>query len=227
LYDTFTGRPVSILAENFDMDNKNHLQQIVYGIGGRDNHGCQTDLTQPLAYYPYRLEKTRHTLRPVIKLYTYYNYIVRDDYTHMEYDLMQYPIEMHVWAALQKNKIVENNINNFKNVHLSVLRDLYRAIHNSQPEDDNNNNNNNNRAPSFECLPMIYQGLFDDLYNQHDYSLLNELFSNYLASELEIIIKLKNIEMTGEQMLQMITDNDDHYKWYDNFVNIMKVVNAS
>ena len=221
LYDTFTGRPVSIVADNYDMDNKHHLHQIVYGIGGRDNHGCQTDLTQLLAYYPYRLEKSRHSMRPIIKLYNYYKYIVKNDYTTMECDLIQYPPEMHVWAALQKNKIVENNINQFKNIHLPVLRELYRAIHNNN---DNDQEPNNNRAPNFKNLPLIYHGLFDDLYNQHDYSLLNELFSNYLASELEIIINLKNVEMRGEQMLQMITDNDDPYKWYDNLVNIMKLI---
>jgi len=219
LYDTFTGRPVSIVADNYDMDNKHYLDQIVYGIGGRDNHGCQPDLTQLLAYYPYRLEKNRRSMRPIIKLYNYYKYIVNNDYTTMEYDLIQYPPEMHVWAALQKNKIVENNINQFKNIHLPVLRELYRAIHN-----DNEQEPNNNRAPNFKNLPLIYHGLFDDLYNQRDYSLLNELFSNYLASELEIIINLKNVEMRGEQMLQIITDNDDPYKWYDNLVNIMKLI---
>jgi hypothetical protein len=234
LYDTFTGRPISILAENYDMDNKKHLQQIVYGISGRDNHGCQTDLTHLLAYYPYRLEKNRHTIRPIIHLYNHYKYIVNNDYTTMEYDLKQYPIEMHTWACLQKNKIIENNIDKFKNVHLSVLRDLYCAIHNNNHDDDNhdddnnnNNNNNNNHIPNFKNLPLIYQGLFDDLYNQDDYSLLNELFSNYLASELEIIINLKNIELSGEQMLQMITNDDDPYKWYDNLVNIMKLVNST
>jgi hypothetical protein len=217
LYDTFTGRPVSIVAENYDMDNKNHLQQIVYGIGGRDNHGCQVDLTQPIAYYPYRLEKKQYMIRPMIKLYNFYKYIVNNDYKHMEYDLIQYPREMHVWTELHKNKIIENSVAGFKNIHLSVLRELYRAIH---------KNNENNHHPNFNYLPLIYRGLFDELYNQTEYSLLNELFSNYLESELEIIIHLKNLAITGEQMLNMITDGDDPYKWYDNLNNMIKVINV-
>jgi hypothetical protein len=130
---------------------------------------------------------------------------------------MQYPREMHVWTELHKNKIIENSVAGFKNTHLSVLRELYRAIH---------KNNENNHHPNFNYLPLIYRGLFDELYNQTEYSLLNELFSNYLESELEIIIHLKNLAITGEQMLNMITDGDDPYKWYDNLNNMIKVINV-
>ena len=216
LYDTFTGRPVSILAENDDIENKNHLHQIVYGIGGRNDHGCQTDLTDPLAYYPYRLEKTPAMIRPVIKLYNYYNYIVNNTYKDIEKELMVYPCEMHVWAELQKNKIVETTVARFKNTHLSILRKLYRALHHESDAYD----------PKFNSLPLVYKGLFDELYHQKEYVLLNELFSNYLASELEILIHLKKVEMTGEQLLHLIIDADDPYKWYDNLNNIMNVINV-
>lgn len=114
LYDTFTGHPVSNVAEYVDIENKGHLQQIVYGISGRDNHGCECDLTQPLAYYPFRLDKNPRYIRPIIKLYNHYKYIVNNDYTNMLYDLTYYPSEMHMWSELHKNKIIENSIDKLK-----------------------------------------------------------------------------------------------------------------
>ena len=218
LYDTFTGHPVSNVAEYVDIENKGHLEQIVYGIGGRDNHGCECDLTQPLAYYPFRLDKNPRYIRPIIKLYNHYKYIVNNDYTKMHYDLMCYPSEMHMWAELQKNKIIENSMVQIKNIYLMVLRQLFFQIKNKDviaysPLLD-----------IFNKMPLIYRTLFGDLYNEKEYTILYELFSNYVSDKLEHIALLKKLETTGENMLQMIRDSNDPYTWCDNLNNMMKVI---
>jgi len=218
LYDTFTGHPVSNVAEYVDIENKGHLQQIVYGISGRDNHGCECDLTQPLAYYPFRLDKNPRYIRPIIKLYNHYKYIVNNDYTNMLYDLTYYPSEMHMWSELHKNKIIENSIDKLKNVYLMVLRNLFFLI-----------KNKNEMADSpllyiFNKMPLIYRTLFGDLYNEKEYTILYELFSNYVSDKLHHIALLKTIETTGEHMLQMITNSNDPYTWCDNLNNMMKVI---
>lgn len=218
LYDTFTGRDVSKLAYYFDLNNNEHLDQIVYGIGGRNNHGCETRLTDYSTYYPYRLDTHRYNIRPIIKLYNYYNYIVNNTYSKMTYDLIKYPREMHEWAELQKTQLRKNKLDNFKNNQLTILRQIRYLI-----------NGTSDILINFEYfedykISKEYSILFKDLYENKEYALMYELFSNYISSELDIVIKLTNIDINGEYMLDMITTNDDPYKWYDSYNNLLSVL---
>lgn len=222
LYDTFTGRNVSELAHYFDLDNINHLDQIVYGMGGRINHGCYSKLTEYSMFYPYQVDTNRHNIRhirPVIKLYNYYNYIVNDKYSKMTHELIKYPKEMHEWAELQKAQVKKNKLDEFKNKHLSILRQIRYLIDGKTDTlinfDDYFEDTNSKRE---------YNILFKDLYENKEFLLMYELFSNYVSSELDIIIKLSNIDINGAYMLDMITTNDDPYKWYDSYDNLISVI---
>lgn len=215
LYDTFTGHNVSDLAYYFDLNNVNHLDQIVYGFGGRNNHGSETTLTDHSTYYPYRIYTHQCNIRPIIKLYNYYNYIVNDTYNKMTYDLIKYPREMHKWAELQKTQIKKYKLNNFKNKHLTILRQIRNLI-----------NGTVDTIINFEDykLPKEYSILFKDLYDNKEYSFMHGLFSNYISSELDIIIHLSNIDINGDYMLDMITMDEDPYKWNDSFNNLLAVL---
>ena len=61
-----------------------------------------------------------------------------------------------------------------------------------------------NRAPfikMFETKNFIE--LFDSCYR-------------YIAAQLELIAQIKNLDITGEEMLRFITADEDPYKWYNN-----------
>jgi len=219
LYDTFTGRDVSKLASYFDLDNHNKLDQIVYGIGGRNNHGCETKLTDYSTFYPYSVDKHRFNIRPIIKLYNYYSYIVNNTYSKMMYDLTKYPREMYKWSELQKAQIKKNKLNECKNNHLSILRQLRYLI------DGKTDTLNNFDYFEDNNLNKEYSILFKDLYEKKEFMLMYELFSNYVSSELDIVINLaSDIDINGETMLDMITTDTDPYKWYDSYNNLISVM---
>jgi 5-methylthioribose kinase len=123
-----------------------------------------------------------------------------------------------MWAELQKNKIIENTMVQIKNIYLIVLRQLFFQIKNKDV-----------MAYSplldiFNKMPLIYRTLFGDLYNEKEYTILYELFSNYVSDKLEHIALLKTLGTTGENMLQMIRDSNEPYTWCDNLNNMMKVI---
>ena len=57
--------------------------------------------------------------------------------------------------------------------------------------------------------------MFMELYKEKDYDLLCELMFNYTASELNILVKLKDMDMSGEELLTFITLDEDPYKWFN------------
>jgi hypothetical protein len=73
----------------------------------------------------------------------------------------------------------------------------------------------------FNDLPSLYRRMFTDLYKEKEYNLLYELLFNYTASELDILSKLKQMVMTGEEILTFITLNEDPYKWHNAINGIM------
>ena len=219
VYHDFTGRKTALLAEHFDIELKEHLDQVIYGMSVREDHGCFFDLTQVNAYFPFRLENQVNT-RPIIKMFNYYKYI--NNNTCADIDIKLYPEEMHSLADIQRNQLIQIIRNQFKNTNLSLLRQirniLLEPIAGQQAE----------QQPladiaglyMFNELPSLYRRMFMDLYKEKEYDLLYELLFNYSASQLEIMCKLKKVDMTGEELLTFITLNEDPYKWH-NAINEM------
>jgi hypothetical protein len=56
LYHDFTGRAVRLLAEYFDDTLRHHLDQVIYGMSARTEHGCYFDLTRENAFFALKLE---------------------------------------------------------------------------------------------------------------------------------------------------------------------------
>ena len=60
-----------------------------------------------------------------------------------------------------------------------------------------------------------------ELYKEKDYDLLFELLFNYSAGELDLLAQLKDMDMSGEDLLTFITLNEDPYKWYNDMNEII------
>ena len=78
LYHDFSGRKTALVAEYFDKENQDHLDQIIYGLSAREDRGCFFDLTQLNAFSPFRLDTTAE--RPVVRMFNYYKFIVNATY---------------------------------------------------------------------------------------------------------------------------------------------------
>ena len=73
----------------------------------------------------------------------------------------------------------------------------------------------------FNDLPKLYREMFMELYKEKDYDLLFELMFNYTASEINILAQLKEMDMSGEELLTFITLNEDPYKWYNDMNGLL------
>jgi hypothetical protein len=217
LYHDFTGRKTALLAEYFDGENKEHLDQIIYGMSGREDHGCFFDLTEPTAYFPYKLDRPVNR-RPVIKMFNYYKYCVNQTYHKSAFELESYPKEMHPLAIVQKEQIIQVIRNQFKNTNLSLLRQVRRLLLEAEHiEAEHIEAEHMDYANYiFNELPKFYREMFTDLLKEKEYDLLYELLFNYTATQLDIVVKMKEIDMSGEELLTFITLDEDPYKWYNN-----------
>jgi hypothetical protein len=216
VYHDFSGRNVALLADYFDHENADHLDQIIYGLSAREDHGCFFDLTQPSAYFPYYINHVENNRRPLVKMFNYYKQIVNQSYNETELQL--YPPEMWEWAHIQKNQIVNKVRAHFKTVNLSLMRQVRKLMLGSSeaaPSEAAPSEDVEIDLYSLNELPKLYRDMFRDLFNEKNYDLLYELLFNYSASELDIIANLNKLEMTGEELLTFITLNEDPYKWYD------------
>jgi hypothetical protein len=237
LYHDFTGRKTIHLAEYFDMENMQHLDQLVYSLSAREDHGCFFDLTQPNAYFPFKANAVAanavaaNAERPIVKMFNYYKYIVNNSYEDIRNELAQYPAEMKPMADVQREQIINNIRTQFKNNNLSILRQVKKLLLDgagaeAQAEAANEAagaaaNEVAARAKYlFSEIPHVYQQMFTELYTEKNYALIHELLYNYSASELDILSRLKGLDLSGEELLTFITADADPYKWHNN-VNIL------
>ena len=116
--------------------------------------------------------------------------------------------EMRHLADLQRNQIIQIRLNQLKNTNLSLLRQVRKIILNPQEQAEA-------ELYIINDLPYLYRQMFIDLYTEKEYDLLYELLFNYSANDLDGLAKLKGMDMTGEEILNFITLDENPYKWYN------------
>ena len=225
LYHDFTGRKTALTSEYFDRENREYLDQIVYGLSAREEHGCHFDLCEPHAYFPFRLDKLDNNSRPIVKMYNYYKYIVNQTYLSSDIELQMYPIKMQSLSEIQKKQIIEIRSAQFKMIYLSILRQVKKYMLDYEDGLDGMDGLVARAAQQespdlvakylFYDLNKFYKEMFTDLFKEKEYKLLYELIFNYTASELDVLAKIKEMDMTGDELLTFITSDKDPYKWYD------------
>jgi hypothetical protein len=228
LYHDFSGRRTGLLAEYFDQENREHLDQIVYGLSAREDHGCYFNLLEPRAYFPIRLDESDPNQRPIVKMFNYYKYSVNQNYQASLRELAAYPIEMRSLAEIQKKQIIQILYTQFKNINLSILRqirktfiDVEQAQAQAEQEQAQSQAEQEQAEYIFKELPYHLRKIFTELFKAKNYTLLYELLFNYSARELDTMAKLKEMDMTGTEILSFITLNEDPYKWYNTIKEII------
>lgn len=251
LYHDFTGKPVRLLSEYFDEEISQHLDQIVYGMSAREDHGCYFDLTHANAFFPIRIEGNLpsaplglrllqppqqqappppqappqaphnnmivvdNNMRPIIKMFNYYKYIVNDTLYQLPQAIAAYPFyTIETMIHLQREQIVRDYTRRFKEVQLTLLRQLRFIMLNPIEEEERAREIQFNYM--FTEIHFIPRQLFLELLTAREYqTLYNELYQ-YIATQLNVIAGIMEMEITGAEMLQGITSDEDPYRWYNN-----------
>ena len=214
LYHDFTGRDNKLLAELFDQELGDDLDHIVYGMSARENHGCYFDLTELTSFFPYHM--TNYILndikkRPLIRLFNIYKYITIDyisEKLDVQYEM--YPPSMHPMIDAQKEQVVNRVKNEFKNINFSILRVVKRLLTGDEKYEEITN------TYWLESLPPTIKNKSFDLYHQKDYVHLFSCLLNYFAKSVDLVLKIKNIDLSGREILDIVTDDVKIYNWYNN-----------
>jgi len=222
LYHDFTGRRTAALAEYFDQElNNEHLDQIVYAMSAREDHGCYFDLSQPTAFFPVRLEcaaalepaalalEPAALARPIIKMFNYYKFIANNSLIEIAEERLKFTVEMQSLIDAQRDQIIRDISQRFKEVYMAILRQLYKQI--LEPQDD--------FTPVwslYNSFPVGLTTICKELAEQRDYNLLSDILLEFLIYQLDIFIFLKQLDLSGENMLNFIMADEDPYKWSNN-----------
>jgi hypothetical protein len=216
LYHDFTGRKVRLLAEYFDQELGENIDQIVYGLSTRADHGCYFDLTQPNAFFPVKIDQ--HTQLPhtqVLKMFNFFKYINAPNRQNIYAAAAQelrttYPPETYHFLEVQQEQISISQQAELRNNSMSMLRNIARLLKKDDEVADISNMN------LFHFMGPLNRAPFIKMFETKNFSELFDSCYRYIAAQLELIAQIKNLDITGEEMLRFITADEDPYKWYNN-----------
>jgi hypothetical protein len=236
LYHDFTGRRTAAVAEYFDYDFANeHLDQIVYAMSAREDHGCYFDLAQPTSYFPMRLQHSAlYHQRPIVKMFNYYKFIANNSLTSIEAERLNYAITLQPLIDMQKNQVIMDISRRFKLVYMSILRQLYKykmpayipesTVEDSTVEESTDEGLAERFAPPefipdlylYENLPASAYPVYVGLLKNKEYDLLSDILLSFIEHQLDIYAFLTKGDLSGEEMLKFIMADEDPYKWCNN-----------
>lgn len=207
IYHDFTGKRNNLLAEFFDPEIKDYLDQIVYGMSCRADHGCYFDLTN--TFEPFRLDNG------IVKFFNIYKYISnRGDYIANDViarDSILFPDYMQPMIQKQKTQVVNIIKNDFRQHYLSILRLVYRVYQGREEHSVLN-------SFDFKQFSTTYNVM--DLLNSRKYKELFDFLVIYYSSYMDKIAVLNKLDLSGLDILLFATKSDNPYTWYDEFANL-------
>ena len=225
LYHEFTGRNNAILAEYFDKEIGNHLNHIIYGLSARENHGCQFDLTHFSSYFPYKLcFNSNNKQRVFIKLFNIFYYISQlnqnenqeqkqnenNIINELENQYNEYPSSTHEMINSQKQQVIKTIKKELKDNTLTLLRLISRL------NSGNEQRENINTEYFLTNLPELERKEAISFYNDLNYNKLFDYLLDYYSNTIEIIIKIKRLDLTCREIMRFITNDQNIYNWYKN-----------
>jgi hypothetical protein len=208
IYHNFTGRDNRLLAEYFDNELKEHLDHIIYGLGMREDFGCYFDLTCEASFYPYYFDE-----RGSIKLFNLYYFIVNKKLNCIQQAIRRYSIHNNNnknILAKHMDTIITIIKTELINVMLQVLRVVFRLIHGEEIKEFDKG------ALTFTCMVGGKRSQCLQYLTNKDYAFLYDFLLNEFGEKLEIIVIFKQLDITGREMLELITLDNDPFKWYNN-----------
>ena len=220
LYHDFTGRRTATLAEYFQHEILNeHLDQIIYSLSAREDHGCYFDLAKMTSYYPIRIDAqnevvAQNDMRPIIKMFNYYKFFANNSFHLMQEERQRYSGEMQILIEAQKEQIINDVMQTFKNSQIAILRQLQHIQ--TGVAEPMKQYNSDQLAPLPTSFPRALNHIYLELMEKNEYQMIREIIEEYCEHRLDIYSHLKQLDLSGEEMLMFITADEDPYRWLNN-----------
>ena len=211
VYNDFTGRPNNIVADFFDKSIENHLDHIIYGLGGRGDHGCYIDLLHPICQFAYIIDYNNK--RNIVRVFNIFDCMNKEISIESMIDIFSLKyidiISANIEDALNQVYVY------FNGKILPNLRILYQLLCNKTKLNEFN-------TYMIENLCKLNIDRFKEYFDNGDYKTCIDKLILYYSSYLNIILYIKKIEYTPDQVMQYIIDDNDEYKWYGRLLTINK-----
>ena len=211
IYHDFCGRPVRYLAEYFDSQLNMYLDRIIYGFNSREDTGCYFDLTQPHAHMAYRIKRNRQ--RTSLKFYNIFKYLQTKKYSKIDSSITKYKSQFIDIINKQKELIINNISSDFYNHALATMRVVYKKIKGDDLEIHERHFNYIRGNTKRKILGLLENNKYNQIY---------DILFDYYGKYLQIICCLKKLDLTGNDILQIITSNPNPYLWISDMMTFLK-----
>jgi hypothetical protein len=227
LYHDFTGRRNDLIAEYFDEEiNSDHLDHCIYGLNTREDHGCYFNLTAAEAYLPFYLMRENEVNR--ISLFNIFKYIYKNkkkinknNILKMASDINKYYFpsflskekedKQHL-IDLQRQIVLKQIKNDFKNDIFSTMRVLLKLIRGEEKKEDITN---------YSIFGYIAEAkkraYIEEKFAEGHYQELFDFLMNFFSKKMDTVVQLLHYDFTGRELIGFIIDihEKDMYKWYN------------
>ena len=208
MYHDFTGRRNDLLAEYFDKEiNPDHLDHIIYGFSMREDHGCYFDLTALEAYMPSRFDD----INCRVSFFNIYKYIALNRINDIYNDsIFLYAPHMHKMINVQKEKVLTLIKQDLKNNVFSTMRILLKLNSGEEKREDHTYlyiSGWLSHSNKIYIEQKLHEGAYKDIFNY---------LLNYLGTKMDTVVKLKQMDITGQELIRFIITNEHMYEWFNN-----------
>ena len=212
IYHDFTGRRNDLIAEFFDEEiNPIDLDHIIYGLSVREDHGCYFDLNSISSFMPYRLNKNNNSYR--FEFFNIYKYLAENNIDAIQQDAkIYYPPYMLDMINIQSEKVLAAIKTEFKNNIFSTMRLLLKLIRGDEKSEDIKN------IHIFAYVSHTKRIFIEEKFKEGNYRELFDYLIDFFSKKMEIIVKLKKIDLTGAELIRFVINEkeEDMYNWYNN-----------
>jgi hypothetical protein len=217
LYHDFSGRSNALLAEYFDDNLHDHLDHIIYGLSARQDHGCIFDLTAISSYFPFKIDYYQflnHNKRIIIRLFNIFRFTTMDTIKEkLEIEMQNYPPYMHAMIEKQKDQIINSIKTELRNDIFSNLRIIVRLIKGDEKYEEIKNIYFFNNLPEYKKKKVLL------LYHEKKYNELLDYLMNYYGKKIDLVSKIKELDVSGREILDFIINGSNPYDWYNSLIN--------
>jgi hypothetical protein len=200
LYNDYSGRQVKYLAEYFDEKLSMYLDRIIYGFNSREDTGCYFDLNK--STIAYRLKNNRQ--RTSIKFYNIFKYLETKKYYKID-SINNYDDRFLNIILSQKQQIIDNICTDLNNFGLATMRVIHKKI--------NGDDDLIIHDYYFNYIKGKEKEQILELLKYQDYIRVYSILVDYFSKYFKIICCLKNYDLSGKELLQIITSNPNPYLW--------------
>ena len=212
LYHDFSGRQNSLLAEYFDKELNDNLDHIIYGLSAREDHGCMFDLTDISSYFPFKIDYIpflNHNKRIIIKLFNIFRFTTLDTIKEkLQIEMNNYPPYMHAMIEKQKEQVVNSLKKELRNDIFANLRIILRLNNGEEKYEEIKH------VYFFNNLPECVKTKVLTMYHKKHFSKLLDYLINYYGKKIDIVSKIKELDLSGREILEFIINGSNPYDWY-------------